>query len=50
MNKPQLPEAKDITDGDKNKYTENLRGKSGKITALSIGLKHLLHITGDLNR
>ena len=50
MNKPQPPEAKDITDGDKRKHTENLRGKSGKITGLSIGLKNLLHITAYLNR
>lgn len=50
MNKPQPPEAKDITDGDKSKHTKNLRGKSGKITALSIGLKNLLHVTGALNR
>ena len=50
MNKPQPPEAKDITDGDKRKHTENLRGKSGKITGLSIGLRNLLHITAYLNR
>lgn len=50
MNKPQPPEAKDITDGDKSKHTKNLKGKSGKITALSIGLKNLLHVTGALNR
>ena len=50
MNKPQPPETKDITDGDKSKHTENLRGKSGKITGLSTGLKNLLNITAYLNR